>query len=339
MARTRLLHPEFFKHDGLAELSMAARLLFQGLWLLVDREGRMADHPKRIGAEVFPWDDVDVDGELWALARAGFIVRYRAGEKRFLSIPGWARWQRPHTNEKPSILPGPSDSGVTPEKFPSQHSPSDPVSVSISDPVSDPDPVPPIPPVREQAVAEVPGADARERERRQAERRAGLAAPEFVRLKAKWRETFLRETGASTYPKAAEGADAKQFNYVLAEGWPEPQLFACVEAFFADEYYRANVSAALFKSALPKLLARLSAPKPKPKARARDDFLTPEQQAERSDRDVWFSRVQGEDRAAYWREMDALRERFEGKPANGEWDKARAELDARYRARVQGEAA
>ena len=63
MARARLLKPGFFRNEMLAELPHATRLLFAGLWLISDREGRLEDRPKRIGADIFPYETLDVDQE------------------------------------------------------------------------------------------------------------------------------------------------------------------------------------------------------------------------------------------------------------------------------------
>lgn len=107
MARARSIKPGFFKNDQLAELPMSDRLLFSGLWMLADREGRLEDRPKRIKAEIFPYDDVDVDGCLSRLNDAGFITRYCVGSERFICIPTWLRHQNPHKNEPLSRIPPP----------------------------------------------------------------------------------------------------------------------------------------------------------------------------------------------------------------------------------------
>lgn len=108
MARIRTIKPEFFLHEGLAELSPLHRLLFIGLWTLADREGRMEDKPRRIKACVFPWEDCDVDALLADLDAADLVHRYAddAGD-RFLSIPSFGRHQRPHPKEAASACPTP----------------------------------------------------------------------------------------------------------------------------------------------------------------------------------------------------------------------------------------
>lgn len=76
MARIRTVKPSFFLNEEIAALPMATRLLFIGLWTQADREGKLEDRPKRLKAEIFPYDSVDVDKTLSCLQSAGFIERY-----------------------------------------------------------------------------------------------------------------------------------------------------------------------------------------------------------------------------------------------------------------------
>lgn len=119
--RARNIKPGFFKNDELAELDPLARILFAGLWCIADREGRLEDRPKRIKADVLPYDDCDVDALLDALADAGFILRYEAGSVGYIAILAFAKHQNPHKNEAPSSIPAPTscDQGDT---APEQHS-------------------------------------------------------------------------------------------------------------------------------------------------------------------------------------------------------------------------
>ena len=105
MARSRNIKPGFFKNELLAELPFEYRILFQGLWCHADRDGRLEDRPKRLKAEIFPYDDVDVDAGLSALAAKGFIVRYEAEGVRCIEVVNFARHQNPHKKEAPSNLP------------------------------------------------------------------------------------------------------------------------------------------------------------------------------------------------------------------------------------------
>lgn len=105
MARSRNIKPGFFKNEELAELPFETRLLFAGLWCLADREGRMEDRPKRIRAEVFPYDLIDCDPLLDQLHATGFIVRYEVDGSKYIEIPSFLVHQNPHKNEADSDIP------------------------------------------------------------------------------------------------------------------------------------------------------------------------------------------------------------------------------------------
>lgn len=107
MARIRSIKPDFFVHDGLAELSLAHRMLFIGLWTQADREGRLEDRPARIKVAVLPYDDLDVDALLWDLAehRERFVVRYEVDGVRYLQVTGFKAHQQPHIKEVASKIP------------------------------------------------------------------------------------------------------------------------------------------------------------------------------------------------------------------------------------------
>lgn len=103
--RARDIKPGFFKSDQLAECSPWARLAFAGLWMLADREGRLEDRPKRIKAEILPYDNEDMDSLLNELQENELIIRYQVHGKRYIWIPKFLEHQRPHQNEKASEIP------------------------------------------------------------------------------------------------------------------------------------------------------------------------------------------------------------------------------------------
>ncbi|MBK7082330.1 MAG: hypothetical protein IPH55_16930 [Betaproteobacteria bacterium] len=107
MARARNLKPSFFTNDKLAELDPLGRLLFAGLWTIADREGRLEDRPKRIKAEILPYDDADADRLLLDLQAAGFIMRYSVNGGRFIQVLAFTKHQNPHVREGPSTIPAP----------------------------------------------------------------------------------------------------------------------------------------------------------------------------------------------------------------------------------------
>lgn len=107
MARARNIKPGFFANEDLAECDPLARLLFAGLWCLADREGRLEDRPKRIRAELLPYDSCDADDLLNQLQARGFILRYSHGEGRFIQVLKFNSHQNPHMKEAKSSIPAP----------------------------------------------------------------------------------------------------------------------------------------------------------------------------------------------------------------------------------------
>jgi hypothetical protein len=99
------LKPGFFTNERLADCQPLARILFQGLWVLADREGRLEDRPRKIKAEVLPFDTCDPDQLLDELQRHGFIARYAARGMQVIQVLAFAKHQRPHANEAQSQLP------------------------------------------------------------------------------------------------------------------------------------------------------------------------------------------------------------------------------------------
>lgn len=113
MPRSRNIKPGFFTNDRLAEIHPLGRLLFAGLWALADREGRLEDRPKKIKAEVLPYDDCNTDELLGALSDQGFIQRYATQGAHYIQIVKWKKHQNPHIKEAPSAIPAPCLNGAT----------------------------------------------------------------------------------------------------------------------------------------------------------------------------------------------------------------------------------
>lgn len=108
MARARNIKPSLFKNEILGVADPLLTLLFESLWMLADREGRLEDRPMRIKAETFPYrEGLDINGYLTELQRLGFIVRYVVGEQAFIQVVNFKKHQTPHNTEKPSEIPPP----------------------------------------------------------------------------------------------------------------------------------------------------------------------------------------------------------------------------------------
>lgn len=140
--RIRALKPGFFLNEQLAELSPWHRLCFAGLWCCADREGRLRDRPKRLKAEIFPYDDLDMNRLLWDLTHAGFIIRYQTGGHPYLYIPTWSEHQHPRNDEAQSDLPayaagterpGGPDVTTYPAERPAEHLDDQVVPVTATD--------------------------------------------------------------------------------------------------------------------------------------------------------------------------------------------------------------
>jgi hypothetical protein len=115
VARSRNIKPGFFLNDELAEVSLAGRLLFIGIWTIADREGRLTYRPRRIKATVFPYDDVDIEHEVADLVARGFLESYMIHGQPMLAVCNWHKHQKPHHKEVDSVLGGPEDADSTTE--------------------------------------------------------------------------------------------------------------------------------------------------------------------------------------------------------------------------------
>lgn len=112
MPRARLLKPEFFDDEKLAEIPFTARILFQALWALSDRDGRLEDRPEKIAAFAFPYDKPlqikarkEAPKMLDLLIDAGFVERYQSEGKACLWLPHFKDHQKTHDREAQSVLP------------------------------------------------------------------------------------------------------------------------------------------------------------------------------------------------------------------------------------------
>ena len=114
MARIRSIKPSFFKNEELADLAPQVRLLFIGLWTLADKEGKLEDRHKRIKAELFPYDNFDIDQLLSKLQSAGFIVRYEVSELKLIQVINFQKHQRITGTEAiaDSEFPDPSEGNI-----------------------------------------------------------------------------------------------------------------------------------------------------------------------------------------------------------------------------------
>lgn len=81
-------------------------ILFEGLWCLADRRGRLEDRPLRIKASVFPYrEGLNVDEMLDWLVAHNFVIRYTVNDARYIQVLNFEKHQRPHTSEVETEIP------------------------------------------------------------------------------------------------------------------------------------------------------------------------------------------------------------------------------------------
>lgn len=113
MPRIRYIKPDFFKDEDVATLPYELRLLFAGLWCWADREGRLEYRIKFLKAEIFPYDNIDMEAAIKALEvphiperpEKSFIKIYTVSGKKYIQIQEFNKHQKPHKTEKASDLP------------------------------------------------------------------------------------------------------------------------------------------------------------------------------------------------------------------------------------------
>lgn len=107
MSRSRNIKPGFFTNELLGELPPTTRLLFVGLWLLADRQGRLENRPKRIAVELLPYDNIDPEAAISSLHDNGFVTCYEVDGNKYIQINNFQKHQTPHVKERASTIPEP----------------------------------------------------------------------------------------------------------------------------------------------------------------------------------------------------------------------------------------
>lgn len=130
MARIRTVKPDFFRHEGLQDLEMQhpgqyPMFVFEGLWLLCDKEGRFEWKPRQIKLDILPFLPFDMGDTLYILEEAGFITKYTTDGKDYGFIKSFSTHQRIQGKElqAPARYPTPPENtqgsnGEAPETQP-----------------------------------------------------------------------------------------------------------------------------------------------------------------------------------------------------------------------------
>jgi uncharacterized phage protein (TIGR02220 family) len=107
MSRSRNIKPGFWLNEELAACSLAARLLFPGLWCLADKDGRLEYRPAKIKAQLFPYDNLCVISLAAELHGKKFISVYENEGKLYVQVNNFIKHQNPHPKEKSNSYPEP----------------------------------------------------------------------------------------------------------------------------------------------------------------------------------------------------------------------------------------
>ena len=100
MPRSRNVKHSFFTNDSLADNDPLGRLLFIGLWTIADFKGDLVWRPRRIKAELLPYDNCDIDALAINLDQSGFIRMYSVQDQIYVNITNFGKHQNPHKNER-----------------------------------------------------------------------------------------------------------------------------------------------------------------------------------------------------------------------------------------------
>lgn len=118
LLRIRQIHPAFWNSPDIVCLPIEARLLFIGLWNIADREGRLEDNHERIGMQIFPKENFDIDALLSRMEARKIILRYEVEGTKYINITAFAKHQHCHIKEQASRIPAPRKPGASPVHAP-----------------------------------------------------------------------------------------------------------------------------------------------------------------------------------------------------------------------------
>lgn len=117
MARKRIIDPDFWLDDTLANLSLPARMFYIGTWNFSDDYGVIENNPVKLKAQIFPYDDIKIEPLVKELVTTHRLLPFQAEDKQWFYIKNFLKWQKV---EKPSQKRNPvytvgEDSPTTPQ--------------------------------------------------------------------------------------------------------------------------------------------------------------------------------------------------------------------------------
>src|SRR5687768_14856556 len=122
--RARSIKPSICDNELLGTADPYYTLLFERLWMMADREGRLEDRPLRIKAQAFPYrDGLNIEPMLSWLHENGFVLRYVIDGNRYIQVVKFSEHQSPHVKEAPSKTPAPDKHHTSTVLAPDQEPP------------------------------------------------------------------------------------------------------------------------------------------------------------------------------------------------------------------------
>lgn len=95
MSRIRSIHPGLFTDEAFVSVSMAARVLFPGIWTEADDHGVFEWKPLTLKMKVFPADNMDVEPLLAELISSEMVKKFTVEGKDYGLVRNFAKYQRP----------------------------------------------------------------------------------------------------------------------------------------------------------------------------------------------------------------------------------------------------
>jgi len=112
MARKRMIDPEFWRDEKIAQLKHMERLLFIGLWNYADDEGYGRASPTLLKADIFPYDVLkasEIEAGLANIAALDMIILYSVGGQSYYQVVNFKKHQTINRPTK-SVFPRPDPS-------------------------------------------------------------------------------------------------------------------------------------------------------------------------------------------------------------------------------------
>ena len=105
MARIRSIHPGLYTDEGFMELSMTCRVLLPALWIHAWDDGVFEWRPKRLKAQIFPADNIDVEPLLTELQNLDFVRCFEINGQKYGAIKNFRKFQSPQRPNSSNLLP------------------------------------------------------------------------------------------------------------------------------------------------------------------------------------------------------------------------------------------